>query len=82
MEIYRLGARLFMVMDADNHFSFEAKAADDLQNPKASFDKKHQEACRSLQFTHDFSELSTRMPTRDRFGHCVFSSTWQSPVAS
>lgn len=34
MEIYLLGNRLFMIMEADESFSFEAKTAADLQNPK------------------------------------------------
>jgi L-rhamnose mutarotase len=35
MEIYRLGNRLFMLMETTNEFSFEAKAAADAANPKA-----------------------------------------------
>ncbi len=34
MEIYLLGTRLFMVMEVDEHFSFEAKAKADRNNPK------------------------------------------------
>src|SRR5215813_5352038 len=34
MEIYRLGTRLFMVMEVSERFSFEAKARADQQNPK------------------------------------------------
>ena len=34
MEIYRTGNRLFMVMEVDESFSFEAKAAADLADPK------------------------------------------------
>ncbi|MBC7891323.1 MAG: L-rhamnose mutarotase [Sphingobacteriaceae bacterium] len=33
MEIYRLGNRLFMVMETSEAFSFEAKAAADAANP-------------------------------------------------
>ncbi len=33
MEIYRVGNRLFMVMDTSNAFSFAAKAAADAANP-------------------------------------------------
>ena len=33
MEIYRTGNRLFMIMDANEHFSFERKAAMDAANP-------------------------------------------------
>ena len=33
MEIYRLGNRLFMIMETDNTFSFDAKAAADAANP-------------------------------------------------
>lgn len=33
MEIYRLGTRLFMVMETSDAFSFEAKAAADAANP-------------------------------------------------
>lgn len=33
MEIYRTGNRLFMVMETDDHFSFEHKAAMDIANP-------------------------------------------------
>jgi L-rhamnose mutarotase len=33
MEIYLLGNRLFMIMETDDSFSFEAKAAADLANP-------------------------------------------------
>ena len=34
MEIYLLGTRLFMIMEANESFSFEAKARSDQQNPK------------------------------------------------
>jgi L-rhamnose mutarotase len=34
MEIYLLGARMFMIMEVNENFSFEAKAAADLLNPK------------------------------------------------
>jgi L-rhamnose mutarotase len=34
MEIYRFGNRLFMIMETDNHFTFENKAAMDALNPK------------------------------------------------
>ncbi|SJZ39775.1 L-rhamnose mutarotase [Sediminibacterium ginsengisoli] len=34
MEIYRTGNRLFMIMDADETFSFERKAAMDASNPE------------------------------------------------
>ena len=34
MEIYRIGARLFMIMDTDETFSFERKAAMDAVNPQ------------------------------------------------
>ena len=34
MEIYRTGNRLFMIMDTDDTFSFEKKAAMDNSNPK------------------------------------------------
>ena len=34
MEIYRLSNRLFMIMEVDNTFSFEAKAKADNTNPK------------------------------------------------
>lgn len=34
MEIYRTGNRLFMVMETDDDFSFERKAAMDASNPK------------------------------------------------
>ncbi|MGW9685730.1 L-rhamnose mutarotase [Flagellimonas sp. 2504JD1-5] len=34
MEIYRLGTRLFMTVEADDNFSFESKAEADLNNPK------------------------------------------------
>jgi L-rhamnose mutarotase len=33
LEIYRIGNRLFMVLEADDTFSFEQKAALDAQNP-------------------------------------------------
>jgi L-rhamnose mutarotase len=33
MEIYLLGTRMFMIMDVDQHFSFEAKANTDRLNP-------------------------------------------------
>lgn len=32
MEIYRAGNRLFMIIEADDHFSFEAKAKSDAEN--------------------------------------------------
>ena len=34
LEIYRTGNRLFMIMDTDETFSFEQKAAMDRDNPK------------------------------------------------
>lgn len=34
MEIYRLGNRLFMIMDTTDLFSFDAKSAMDAGNPK------------------------------------------------
>lgn len=34
MEIYRLGNRLFMIMDTTDDFSFERKAEMDVNNPK------------------------------------------------
>ena len=34
MEIYLLGTRMFMIMEVNEHFSFEAKARADLANPK------------------------------------------------
>ncbi|QHV96008.1 L-rhamnose mutarotase [Spirosoma endbachense] len=34
MEIYRIGNRLFMIMETDETFSFEAKSAADAANPK------------------------------------------------
>jgi L-rhamnose mutarotase len=34
MEIYRVGARLFMVMEVSEDFSFEAKAVADESNPR------------------------------------------------
>lgn len=33
-EIYLLGTRMCMVLEVDDHFSFEAKARADLENPK------------------------------------------------
>lgn len=35
MEIYLLGTRMFMVMEVNERFSFEAKAKADRENPKA-----------------------------------------------
>jgi L-rhamnose mutarotase len=34
MEIYLLGTRMFMVIEVDEHFSFEAKAQADRHNAK------------------------------------------------
>jgi L-rhamnose mutarotase len=34
MEIYLLGVRMFMIMDVNEHFSFEKKAELDRTNPK------------------------------------------------
>lgn len=34
MEIYLLGTRMFMIMQVNDRFSFEAKAEADRQNPK------------------------------------------------
>ncbi|CAH0295193.1 L-rhamnose mutarotase [Chryseobacterium sp. WG14] len=34
MEIYRTGNRLFMIMEAEDHFSFEMKAQADKADPK------------------------------------------------
>jgi L-rhamnose mutarotase len=36
MEIYRLGPRLFMVMEVNETFSFDAKATADHNNPKVA----------------------------------------------
>ncbi len=36
MEIWRTGNRLFMVMETDEHFNAEAKAAADAANPKVA----------------------------------------------
>jgi L-rhamnose mutarotase len=33
MEIYLLGTRMFMIMEVDEHFSFETKAKADQENP-------------------------------------------------
>ncbi|MCY1519722.1 L-fucose mutarotase [compost metagenome] len=34
LDIYRTGNRLFMIMEVNENFSFEAKAKADLENPK------------------------------------------------
>jgi L-rhamnose mutarotase len=34
MEIYLLGTRMFMIIEVNSHFSFEAKAEADRANPK------------------------------------------------
>jgi L-rhamnose mutarotase len=34
MEIYLLGTRMFMIMEVNEHFSFEAKSQADGKNPK------------------------------------------------
>jgi L-rhamnose mutarotase len=34
LEIYLLGARMFMILQVDDSFSFEAKARADCENPK------------------------------------------------
>ncbi len=34
MEIYLLGTRMFMIIEADTNFSFESKAESDSANPK------------------------------------------------
>lgn len=34
MEIYLLGTRMFMVMEVNEHFAFEAKSMADRENPK------------------------------------------------
>src|SRR4051812_9009380 len=34
MEIYRVGNRLFMIMEVNDSFAFEKKAAEDALNPK------------------------------------------------
>jgi L-rhamnose mutarotase len=34
MQIYRLHTRMFMIMETEDNFSFERKAAADLANPK------------------------------------------------
>lgn len=34
LEIYLLGTRMFMVMEVDEHFSFESKGRGDRENPK------------------------------------------------
>jgi L-rhamnose mutarotase len=35
LEIYLLGARLFMIMEVNESFSFDKKAKSDQQNPKS-----------------------------------------------
>ncbi len=34
LEIYLLGTRMFMIMEVNDHFSFEAKTRSDSSNPK------------------------------------------------
>ena len=34
LEIYLLGTRMFMIMDVNEHFSFETKARADRENPR------------------------------------------------
>jgi L-rhamnose mutarotase len=34
LEIYLLGTRMFMIMEVDEHFSFEAKGKADSENPR------------------------------------------------
>jgi L-rhamnose mutarotase len=34
LEIYLFGARMFMIMEVNEHFSFEAKGRTDQSNPK------------------------------------------------
>jgi L-rhamnose mutarotase len=34
LDIYRVGDRMFMIMDAEDHFSLEEKAKKDAENPK------------------------------------------------
>jgi L-rhamnose mutarotase len=36
MEIYRLGTRMFMIMEVNEKFSFEAKSKADQSNPKVA----------------------------------------------
>lgn len=36
MEIYRLGTRMFMIMEVSDHFSFAAKARADQASPKVT----------------------------------------------
>ncbi|HCS65841.1 MAG TPA: L-fucose mutarotase [Cellvibrio sp.] len=36
MQIYAIGNRLFMIMDVDESFSFDAKASADAANPKVA----------------------------------------------
>jgi len=33
MQIYRIGTRMFMIMDTEDNFSFEAKSKADAENP-------------------------------------------------
>lgn len=48
MEIYRIGNRLFMIMETDDDFSFERKSEMDVNNPKVqaweAFVWKYQQA--------------------------------------
>jgi L-rhamnose mutarotase len=48
MQIYRTGTRMFMIMEVDENFSFERKAAMDKSNPKVqeweNFVWKYQQA--------------------------------------
>src|SRR5882672_9505575 len=43
MEIYLLGTRMFMIMEVNERFSFDAKAGADRANPKVRMGRTHVE---------------------------------------
>ncbi len=63
MEIYLLGNRLFMIIDADETFSFERKAAMDAANPKV---QEWEEMMGKLQKTLPQSTATQKWVVGDR----------------
>jgi L-rhamnose mutarotase len=61
MEIYRYETRLFMIMEVDNTFSFERKAAMDAANPKVQ-----QWENLMLQYQHPFEGSAQKWVLMDK----------------
>ena len=73
MEIYLLGVRMFMIMDVNEHFSFEKKAELDRTNPKIR---------RWEQLMSKFQQVSLHAQNGDKWMpmECIFKLEKLTPV--